>query len=57
MDVVKVDSINTVKAIILVNSDFCNDFDKSVTLYKEFLNQSYSTQIESDSAQIESYSI
>ena len=30
MDDVKVDSINTVKAMIIVNRDFCKDFDKCI---------------------------
>ena len=34
MDGVKVDSLNTVKEMILANSDFCKDFEKCVTLYK-----------------------
>ena len=40
------DSINTVKAIILVNSDFCKDFDKYVTLYKYFLKKYNNTPSE-----------
>ena len=43
MDSVKVDSLNTVTAMILANRDFCKDFDNSFTLYKDFLNQSNST--------------
>ena len=40
MDGVKVDSLKTIKAMIIVNCDFCKDFDKCVTLYKALLNQS-----------------
>ena len=43
---VKVDSLNTTKAMILENSDFCKDFDKCVTFYKDFLKQYRSTQSE-----------
>ena len=43
IDGVEVDSLNTIKAMILENSDFRKDFDKCVTLYKEFLNQPDST--------------
>ena len=46
MNGVKVDSLNTAKAMILTNSDFCKDFDKCVTLFKELFNQSDSTQSE-----------
>ena len=44
MDGVKVDSLNTVKSMTLANIDFCRDFDKCVTLYKDLLTQSESTQ-------------
>ena len=37
MDSEKMDSINFVKAIILVNNDFSKEFDKCVTSYKDFL--------------------
>ena len=40
------DSLDTVKAMILVNSDFFKDFDKCITLYKNFLKKSDSTQSE-----------
>ena len=43
MDGVKVDSLKTVKAMIIVNSDFCKDFYNFFTLYKDFLKQSDST--------------
>ena len=44
MDGVKVDSINTAKAMIITNSGFCKEFDKCVTLYKDFLKHSDSNQ-------------
>ena len=37
---VKVDSLNTVKSMILANSDFHKDFENCVTLYKELMKQS-----------------
>ena len=40
MDGVKVDSLKTIKAMIIVNCDFCKDFDKCVTLYKDLLKHS-----------------
>ena len=46
IDGVKLDSFNTVKAMILSNSGFFKDFEKCVTLYKYFLNQYDSTQSE-----------
>ena len=38
------DSLDTVKEIILVNSNFYKDFDKCVTLYMDVLKQSDITQ-------------
>ena len=46
MGVVKLDLLNTVKSMILANSDFCKDFDKCVTFYKDFLKESGSTPSE-----------
>ena len=46
MDGVKVDSLNTVKAMILFNSDFCKDFEKCATLYKDFMKKSDSNPSE-----------
>ena len=43
MDGVKANSLNTFKAMVLVNSDFHKDFEKYVTLYKDFMNNSDST--------------
>ena len=40
------ESLDTVKAIILGKSDFCKDFDKCVAFYKDFLKQSNSTRSE-----------
>ena len=46
MDGVKVDSLNTFKAMILLNRGFHEDFDKCVMLYKDFLKHYDSTQID-----------
>ena len=43
MDGVKVDSLNTVEAMIITKSIFFKDFDKCVTWYKDFHGKYNST--------------
>ena len=43
MDGVKLDSLITFKVMILAESNFCKEFYKCVTLYKDLLKQSDST--------------
>jgi hypothetical protein len=45
LDVIKTDKFNSVKTRIMSDASLCNDFDSCVTLYQDFIKQTFKSKL------------